>query len=572
MAADPSPDLQAVVGGLTRSGSAFEMIEHASGDQTLRLWRNGPQTLIDVFIATQPFEEREFLVLGDERCSYGRFRNEAQGFADWLALRGCAAGDTVAVALPNSPDWIVAYFGIALAGCVSALINPAGTPTDLSASLSAAQPRVLICTSDVLRKCDREGANAKSAKFIVVVDKVSESMSAALEAPIIAWQDARGHSGSTTVSSPTGGIASATLPDSAATIFFTAGTTGQSKGVVLSHRACAYSIFHAGFRNARSSALAGQTPPVAAAQQQVLLMVLPLFHTSGICNAVLPLMMRGGRIVMTPFWSAKSAARLIRAESVNLVGSVPVVLEQLLSEFQGAPPAVSLQQMICGGAPPDRGLAARVAGAGLIPGQNWGMTETAGALLGLIGPEFAGRPESCGLPSPVHDVRIVARDGGPAAPGEVGELQVRGPQVMLGYLDDAVATEMAFDGEWLRTGDLAYRDTEGYCFIVDRAKDMVICAGENVYCLEVENAIASHPAVAEVAVFGLPHDVLGEQPVAVVKSADNVDLDAEDIRRHAALSLALFKVPQLVIVTKDPLPRNSMGKVLKRELRAALTE
>jgi long-chain acyl-CoA synthetase len=555
--------LNQIVGGLTRAGAPFEMVEEAEPAGPFRKWKNGPQTLLDIFASTRQFESREFVVLGDQRVSYGAFRKAAMHLAGWLGEQGIGGGDVVAIMLANRPEWLVGFFGVALAGATSALVNAAATTSEVAHTFKLASPTLVICDADKLESLTAADALPAGARILVI----GAGTSTATSGLNVTWSEAI-VGAVETWSQLDAAVQPAPVidPSAVASILFTAGTTGQPKGVMLSHRACAYSVFHAGFRNAREAALANR-PPVQLEGQQVLLMALPFFHTSGICNAVLPLMMRGGRIVLMGFWSPRLASRLIRSEGVNIVGSIPMILEQLVSEFASDPPPDSLHQMICGGGPPSPALAPNIATLGVSPGQNWGMTETAGALLGIIASEFVARPGSCGLPSPIHDVRVVSAAGDLLPAGAVGELQVRGPQIMLGYYNDPDATAASLHDGWLRTGDLAFLDADGYCFIVDRAKDMLICAGENVYCIEVENVIASHPGVEEVAVLGIPHALMGEQPVAVVRLHQGVALTDQDVRNHAAKQLQLFKTPTRILVVGQPLPRNRLGKVQKRELR-----
>ncbi len=552
-----------IADNLTRAGAPFEMLPSQEGDRILRVWKNGPQTLTDIFQATKNFADRTFISAGERRVTYGEFREASVRVAGWLREQGVAQGDNVAIMLVNRPEWLAAFFGIALVGATSALLNPAASQAELAHALALAQPKAVIVSGDLVERLQSAGSTRTRAA-ILNVDQVEQMRSDDAGRASATMAGAASASGDSTRAD---WKPAEVQPGQPASILFTAGTTGLPKGVVLSHRACAYSIFHAAFRNTRAAAVGSIPQPGASSEQQVLLMVLPLFHTSGICNAVLPLMMRGGRIVFIQYWSPRSARQLLEKEGVHIFGSVPMIAEQMVGELEarGVPPA--LQQVICGGGPPSSTLAGRIATLGLTPGQNWGMTETAGALLGIIGKEFVEHPGSCGLPAPIHDVRIASSDGSAAPVGEVGELQVRGPQVMLCYIDDPAATNDAIIDGWLRTGDLARVDAGGHCFIVDRAKDMLICAGENVYCIEIEDAIASHPDVAEVAALGLPHDLMGEQPVAVVRPREGATLSDNDVRRHAAGRLQLFKTPTRILVADQPLPRNRLGKIQKDELR-----
>jgi long-chain acyl-CoA synthetase len=208
-----------------------------------------------------------------------------------------------------------------------------------------------------------------------------------------------------------------------------------------------------------------------------------------------------------------------------------------------------------------------------MPGNGWGMSETSAVFSQHFGPEYIGRPDSCGPPAPVGDLRIMDADGVRELPvGEIGEIWCKGPQVMMGYWNNPEATAQTLKDGWLRTGDLARVDEEGYIFIVDRAKDMLIRGGENIYCVEVENILFEHPAVVDAALVGVPCKIFGEQPAAVVTLKEGETVSEEELRAFVRERLAAFKVPTRIIFQDRPLPRNANGKILKRELKALFDE
>jgi long-chain acyl-CoA synthetase len=548
---------------LIRPGSVFEVVDHpvASG---VRIWKNGPQTLCDVLAAVARFDAREFLVLEDQRISYLDFRRAVSALAADFRVRGVERDDRVALVMSNRPEWIVAWFAVAAAGAVCAPVNPASSADDLKHMLELCEARIVVC--------DAERAGA-------VLDAVADFAAAPV---ILAAGTGSGMSGVHRLEDVLGGPQEwgrlpAPLPpaqpnpDDNAMIFFTAGTTGRSKGVLLNHRACAYSVFHSGFRNARRARLEGQSAapqdPLKA-PQAVHLLPIPLFHVSGSLNSILPQMMRGARIVMMRFWAAELALRLIEREGVTYIGGVPIIAEQLLTHASfGKYSHASLQHVVYGGAPCSSTLARRLSEQGIIPTQNFGMTETAGAVLGHLGPEYLRNPESCGIAAPIHEVRVADASGKPAAPGQPGELQVRGPQIMTGYWRDPGLTAEVLKDGWLRTGDIACLDEHGYCRIVDRAKDMIISAGENIFCSEIEKVLAEHPSVREVSALGIPHEVFGEQAVAVVVPAQGEAATEADLRAFARERLSAFKIPAQIVFAHGALPRNDIGKVRKAELR-----
>ena len=548
---------------LTGAGSPFAMAECAFR-QDLRAWKNGPQTLQDVLAAAGRFDEREFLVDGAARITYGAFRRAVSALADDFRKRGIGRGKVVVLIMPNQAEWIVAWFAAACTGAIIAPVNPAATRDELAHMVVLAGASLVVCASERLARV------AEILPYLPVRPELIVVRSPDAPPDADRLEDILGEIEAWDRLPPPKPFDNAE-PDAGAMIFFTSGTTNAAKGVLLSHRSCAYSVFHAAFRNARRFRLSGEAPPepdVMKAPQQVLLLPIPLFHVSGSLNPVLPLIMRGGRIILMRFWSPELAIRLIERERVNIVGGIPIVAEQILNHASFARyDHSSLGQVIYGGAPAVPQLAGRLRDHGISPGQNYGMTETGGAVLGHVGPEYLARPASCGLPAPTHDVRIVDADGKVLLAGQTGELQIRGPQVMLGYWRDPDLTAQTMVDGWLRTGDIAFIDDDGYCFIVDRAKDMIISAGENVYCSEIESTLAAHPAVLEVAALGLPHERFGEQPVAVVVARDGIAVTEEALRAFAARTLTNIKVPARILVSAVPLPRNDAGKVLKLPLR-----
>jgi acyl-CoA synthetase (AMP-forming)/AMP-acid ligase II len=205
---------------------------------------------------------------------------------------------------------------------------------------------------------------------------------------------------------------------------------------------------------------------------------------------------------------------------------------------------------------------------GALPGNGWGMTETTATVTAHVGEDYLNRPESCGPPVPVAELKVTGPNGAVLAAGQVGELWCKGPQMVKGYWNKPEATAETFVDGWVRTGDLAFLDEEGFCFIVDRAKDIVIRGGENIYSSEVENVLYDHPAVTDAALVGLPHRTLGEEPAAVVHLAPGASASEEELKAWVRSRLAVFKTPVRILFLPEPLPRNANGKILKKELKA----
>lgn len=303
-------------------------------------------------------------------------------------------------------------------------------------------------------------------------------------------------------------------------------------------------------------------------------MTFPFFHVAAF-TSLYAAMSAGGTLVLMPKWNADEALRLIRRHGVTHYAGVPATALELLAAAERAGDGLEgLKGLNTGGAaaPPD--LVARLTaryGERIEPRNGYGLTETSGGVLANFGAGYREHPDSVGTPTPVTEVRIA----GPAARHcptvRPHELLLRGQSLIRGYWRDAAATAVAFTGGWFRTGDLAVvRD--GRVYVVDRLKDMVIRGGENVYCVEVEAVLHDHPDVEDAAVLGVPHPVLGEEVAAVVRVRPGAVVTADALRAHVGRSLAAFKVPAHVRVTREPLPRNATGKILKRELRGTVQE
>jgi acyl-CoA synthetase (AMP-forming)/AMP-acid ligase II len=560
-------ELAAVVEELTRPGATFELKDWRDGERSGKCWKNGPQSLNDIFAATRAHGDQPFLVCGRDAVSYSAFRAACEHMARLLASLGVGKGDVVALSVGHEPEWIVTLFAAARLGAITAPINTASDKDEFALLLRMSRAAVLVCDERTLAK----GADAlaeSTVRHVLVARSQSPSNSSSLP-PVLSLEETLGAVSTWSgLSSETDAAASraAVDPDDPALILFTSGTTGRPKAVLLSHRCCAYSVFHAAYRNTRAALLAGKQP--APPQREALLLALPLFHAAGCRDALLPLMVRGGLVVTMPFWSPARACALIEDNQITILAMIPSIAEQFLRQPGFEQVKASVRQIICGGAPPSAELPRLIAGHGAIPGQNWGMTETGGAVVGHVGPEYLSAPHSCGLPAPVLSLRVVSPSGAVLGPGEVGELQVSGPQVMKGYWgDEALTAEHMADG-WLRTGDLATIDASGYCSIVDRAKDMIIMAGENIYCSEIERALLAHPKIGDAAVIGAPHEGVGERPLAIIVVKDGMTPPSEmDVRIFVAGHLAPGKIPASILYRSSALPRNAMGKLEKARLR-----
>jgi long-chain acyl-CoA synthetase len=362
-------------------------------------------------------------------------------------------------------------------------------------------------------------------------------------------------------------------PEDDATIFYTSGTTGKPKGALASHRAATTPILATLLSQVRAYVRRGEAPPTPtpADPQKRHVVCIPFFHVTG-CFALMNVAIAlGAMLILMRKWDPEDAMALVQRERATGIGGVPTIAWQLLEHpARDRYDLSSLDMITYGGAPASPELVRRLRGdlPQVLAGSGWGMTETCATFTHHIGEDYEHRPDSCGPATPVGDLRIVGADDEILPPGSVGELWAYGPHVVKGYWNAPEATAETFKDGWLKTGDLARIDEEGFCYIVDRIKDVIIRGGENIYSVEVEDALYTHPAVMDAALVPIPHKALGEEPGAVVTLKPGAEATEAELQAHVAQRLAAFKTPVRVLMSREPLPRNANGKILKSDLRA----
>jgi long-chain acyl-CoA synthetase len=369
-------------------------------------------------------------------------------------------------------------------------------------------------------------------------------------------------------------------PEDDATIFYTSGTTGKPKGALGTHRNICTNLWSLSFGGARGALRARSAgansaggAPAQPRMQNSYLLSVPFFHATGCHSVLVANTAGGGKIVLMYKWDPERALELIERERVTSFGGVPAMVWQVLDSPDFAKrDTSSVRGVGYGGAPAPPELVKRIkqhfpTGSA---SNGYGLTETSSVTTMNAGDDYVRKPDSVGPPVPVVDIRVVDEDGTEVPAGEIGELWIKGPNVVKGYWNKPEETALTFTDGWLHSGDVARVDDEGFVYIVDRAKDMVIRGGENVYCVEVEAALFEHPAVADCAVIGVPHLVLGEEVGAIVQLRPGASVTEDDLAAHVRSHLAGFKVPTHFWFRDEPLPRNPAGKVLKRELRQEL--
>ncbi len=552
---------------LTAPGARFEMETVPIRGVPTRVWKNAPPSLPWLITAARAYGDRLFSIYEDERVTYDATFRAVAALAEHLAGLGVGKGDRVALAMRNLPEWPVAFFAVTSLGAIVVPLNAWWTGAELEYGLADSGSTVLI-TDDGRHDRLRDRYAGLPGLRHVLVTRASTLLDA--DAPASRLEDVLGapHGWATLPDRALPAVAIA--PDDDATIFYTSGTTGAPKGALGTHRNLLTNILSAGYSSARTLLRRGQAIPAMPAPKTTLT-VIPLFHVTACSAGMMAAIASGSTSIYLRKWDAIRAMEIIEREKVNITGGVPTIAWQILEHPDRAKYDLSsLESIAYGGAPSAPELVRRIHEEfGALPGNGWGMTETMATVTSHVGEDYLNRPTSCGPPVAVADLRIMDEDGEHEMPtGEVGELWARGPMIVKGYWNRPEATAATFIDGWVRTGDLARVDEEGFCYVVDRAKDMIIRGGENIYSSEVENCLYAHPAVTDCALIGLPHRTLGEEPAAVVHLAPGTHATEAELQAWVRQHLAVFKTPVAIRFVRETLPRNANGKIMKKELPA----
>jgi long-chain acyl-CoA synthetase len=556
-------------------GLPTEVAEETIGGVTMKVWKNQPPTLRAVADMAKAHGDKVFLVYEDERITFEAFHRAVAAFAIELQKQGVVKGDRVAVIMRNLPEWVVAFYAAASIGAIVTPLNAWWTGPELEYGLTDSGTKIAVMDAERHERLSEHFANCPDLKRVYVSrdpDEIAHPYVTQLETVLGAPND--------WAKLPDQPIPPVELhTDDDATIFYTSGTTGKPKGALATHRAINTNIITAGAAQARAFLRRGEAPPAPDpdAPQKGSLLSVPFFHATG-CFAVLnPTLFAGAKIALMYKWDPIRAFELIEREKLTGAGGVPTIAWQLLEHpAREKYDLSSLESVSYGGAPSAPELVRRL--KEVFPksqsGQGWGMTETCATVTSNNGEDYLNRPDSCGPAAAVAELQIRDPADGVTVlpPGTVGELWSKGPMNAKLYWNKPEPTAQTFVDGWVRTGDLARLDEEGFCFIIDRAKDMLIRGGENIYCVEVENVLYDHPAVMDAAVVGVPHRTLGEEPAAVVTLKPGQEVTEAELRAHVAERLAAFKVPIAVKFWHETLPRNPNGKILKNELKKLFVE
>ena len=550
------------VAAVTAPGERFETADIEIRGTTVTVFRNAPPSLREIVASTGLRGQEVFLVYEDERWTFTRFADTVSALANALVDHyGVTKGDRVAIGMRNYPEWVVSFAAITSIGAISVSLNAWWTEDELDYALEDCGAKVLIADRERIERSADTCARLGTALLAV----------RAPEAPVDQWDDVVSPLVEARVPMP----AVVVDPEDDATILYTSGTTGNPKGAVSTHRAVVQALLGFGCRSAIDRVRKPQAETSGdAAEPLAFILVVPLFHVTGCVPVMLSCLASGLKLVIMYKWDPERALELIERERVTNFVGVPTQNWDLLASPKFAEHDTSSLRNVGGGgapAPPElvRRMAAKYPKASA--GIGYGMTETNAYGPQNGGEDYLSHPTSTGRATPILQIVIRDADDRPVPVGDRGEIWFKGPHLIRGYWNKPDATaEVIVDG-WLRSGDIGHIDEDGFVYVEDRAKDMVLRAGENVYCAEVEAALYEHPKVHEAAVFGVPHERLGEEVAAAIMPVTGEELTAAELQAHVAERLAPFKVPSTILIMDSPLPRNASGKILKRELRDQMT-
>ncbi|MEG3177177.1 class I adenylate-forming enzyme family protein [Sphingomonas sp. RB3P16] len=546
--------MDATLAHLTGEGGPLALGSVTVDGNDLPLITGVPQTLPPYFAHyCNEHAAKTFLVAGDERLTFAEvYAAAARVAATLVGGHGVAPGDRIGIAMRNSPSWIVLYMGITMAGGVATLLNGWWQSEELAAAMADVECSLVFADPP---RTKRLAAIADLDVAVVTVED-SQPLDTALAALL----------------GPSDAELPSIAPTDSATILFTSGSTGQSKGAISNHRAVTQAVF-----NYLAQALVmlsiSTADGVAPPAQHATLLNVPLFHVTAEVPVFLQSFAMGRKLVLMPKWDAEDAMRLITAETVTYFVGVPLMSFEILNHpRRGDYDLSSVSDFAAGGAPRPVEHVRRIADemGGPKPLLGYGLTETNGAGCGNFRDNYLAKPNSTGRASlPLIDLAIVDGNGKPVAQGERGEVAIRSVCNFTEYYGRPDATAAAFTADrYFLTGDIGYLDEDRYLFIVDRKKDIIIRGGENISCQEVEAAIYQHPAVAEAAVFGLADERFGEVPGAVVLLRDGEALSTEDLCAFLFTHIAAFKVPARIWFADDALPRLGTEKIDKVAIRS----
>jgi len=541
---------------LTQPGAPFEITEHLQDGVSFKSFKNAETSLSALMRSGRDFGEQLFVEYGEQQLNFAQFFDAVDRLTAALQQQfNLAKGERVAIAMRNRPEWLIAFVAIINAGAVVVPLNSWGKQEELQQGLTDSAAVLLICDAERYQFADAENHGMRS----ILVDGREG------HAPTAHWQALLN------AADPSAAMTAITAPDDSAILLFTSGTSGRPKGALFSHFNCCQALMNIELIGATTymTNMEAMNTQLAAGHPPKTLLAVPLFHISGLFSQFVINLRHGRGLYMMYKWDADEALRLIKQSGITVVMGAPTMLLDLLDrpDFT-ADDALAISNMSAGGAATPRSLHAlyHEKAPKTLAGAGWGLTESGGSGAAVTGYFLSERPGTSGFPSPIVDFSFRDENGANCAPGEVGEIWIKSATCITRYVSgDSDGSD--FEDGWFKTGDMGYLCDEGMLYVVGRAKDLIIRGGENIYPAEIEHCLMTLPQCIEAAVIGLPSEHWGEEVAAVLLMAPGAEWTAEQIRRFTSENLAGFKVPEYICFADEPLPRNALNKLLKREIR-----
>ena len=542
---------------VTGPGQIFELIDGEVRGVKMKVFKNAPAHLGQVFAGSRGHGDKTFLVYEDEIITFAQAADRIDALASLLVnVYGVKKGDRVAVAMRNFPEWVMSFAAIISVGAINVSMNSWWTEDEMDFALEDSGATVLICDQ---QRFDIGAASCVKKNVKVLVVRAEKPLPAGVDK----WEEVLPlgdkHPGADI------------SPDDDATILYTSGTTGRPKGAVSTHRAIISSIMAFSARNTIFQMSGTKLKDVDGPEVPTsFILIVPLFHVTGCVPVMLSCFVAGLKLAIMYKWDPEKALEMIEREQITNFVGVPTQSWDLVNSpaFEKYDTS-SLRAVGGGGAPSPTSLVGKVNDKvkNGNPQLGYGMTETNAFGPAITGSDYLSHPTSTGRASWPMLVEVRDENLKPVPTGQSGEIWFFGPMLIRGYWNRPDATAETIVDGWLRSGDLGRLDADGYVYVEDRVKDMILRAGENVYGAEVESAIYEHPAVHEAAVFGVPHERLGEEVGVAILPNDGMTLTPEELWVFLDAKIAKFKIPTQVVIMTEPLPRNAAGKFLKRELQ-----
>ena len=542
---------------VTGPGQIFELIDAEVRGVKMKVFKNAPAHLGQVFAGSRGHGDKTFLAYENEIFTFAQAADHIDALASLLVnTYGVKKGDRVAVAMRNFPEWVMSFAAIISVGAINVSMNSWWTEDEMDFALEDSGATVLICDQ---QRFDIGAASCVKKNVKVLVVRAEKPLPAGVDK----WEEVLPlgdkHPGADI------------SPDDDATILYTSGTTGRPKGAVSTHRAIISSIMAFSARNnvflmsgTKLKEVDGPDVPTS------FILIVPLFHVTGCVPVMLSCFVAGLKLAIMYKWDPEKALEMIEREQITNFVGVPTQSWDLVNSpaFEKYDTS-SLRAVGGGGAPSPTSLVGKVNDKvkNGNPQLGYGMTETNAFGPAITGSDYLSHPTSTGRATWPMLVEVRDENLKPVPTGQSGEIWFFGPMLIRGYWNRPDATAETIVDGWLRSGDLGRLDADGYVYVEDRVKDMILRAGENVYGAEVESAIYEHPAVHEAAVFGVPHERLGEEVGVAILVNDGMTLTPEELWAFLDAKIAKFKIPTQVVIMTEPLPRNAAGKFLKRELQ-----